>query len=45
MKLPKAIIEQACTISKTKSTVTIECDDADDANELLDWLASLGDDS
>ena len=39
--LPKAFRDQACAISKTGSTVTIECDDADYANDLLDWLASL----
>lgn len=35
---PKALTEQACTISKTSSTVTIECDDGDYANELVEWL-------
>lgn len=39
--LPKAFRDQACAISKTGSTVTIECDDADYANDLLDWFAAL----
>lgn len=39
--IPSAIAGQACTISKTGSTVTIECDDAGEANELFDWLAEL----
>jgi hypothetical protein len=36
---PAALREQACIIGKTGSTVTIECDDADEANELFEWLA------
>lgn len=37
--VPTALAEQACALSKTGSTVTIECDDADEANELFDWIA------
>lgn len=37
--VPTALAEEACTISKTGSTVTIECDEADEANQLFDWLS------
>jgi len=37
-KLPRALAEQACLVSKTGTIVTIECDDPDEANELFDWL-------
>lgn len=35
---PAAIVEQACMISKHGKTVTIECDDHDEAQEMFDWL-------
>ena len=35
---PAAIVEQACMISKQGKTVTIECDDYDEAQEMFDWL-------
>ena len=40
-RVPTAIAEQACSTSKSGETVLIECDDADDANEVFDWLCSL----
>ena len=35
---PASIVEQACTVSKHGKTVTIECDDFDEAQEMFDWL-------
>lgn len=35
---PAAIVEQACMISKQGKTVTIECEDYDEAQEMFDWL-------
>lgn len=43
MKIPVAIKEQACLISMTGSTVMIECDERIDAEELFEFLSSLGD--
>lgn len=43
-KFPIALIEQSYCLSMTGTTVTIECEDADDANELFDWLEEVGPD-
>jgi hypothetical protein len=37
--------EQALTISKSGSAVSIQCEDSDDANAVFDWLADIGDDT
>ena len=42
MKNPVSIKEQACLISMTGSTVTIECDERIDAEELFEFLFNLG---
>lgn len=41
--VPKAIAEQACTISLTSNTLTIQCSSRDEAEELMDWLCDLPD--
>ena len=38
---PFAFRDQACLASKSGSTVTIECDNPDYANDLFDWLFKL----
>lgn len=37
--------EQALTISKSGSDVSIQCESGDDANAVFDWLADIGDDA
>jgi hypothetical protein len=39
--LPLALRDQACTIAKTGHTVTVDCEDATEANKLFDWLTAL----
>lgn len=38
MKKPKALAEIACTLSRHGTEVLIQCDEADDAYELFEWL-------
>lgn len=38
---PKAIAEQACTISKMGSRVYIDCNNYNLANEMFEWLTQI----
>lgn len=38
--VPRALAEQACTISLAGRCIRIECDKREEAEELLDWLCS-----
>lgn len=39
--IPNVFCDQDCTISKSGNTVTIECNNGDDANEVFDYLTEL----
>lgn len=41
-KIPTAISDQACLISMTRKTVTIDCDTRQEAEELFEWLLKFG---
>lgn len=41
--IPKAILECGVTLSRQGYEVAIQCDNLEDANEIVDWLANLPD--
>jgi len=39
--IPAQFTEQALFIGRTGTTITIDCEDADDTDEVFDWLVEL----
>lgn len=41
VSIPAALREQTCTIGRSGKTITIECDDATDADQVMDLLTEI----
>lgn len=39
--VPEPFTEQALTLSRTGTTITIDCEDSDDTDAVFDWLVEL----